>query len=82
MKSSSTARYLLGVALAMLSWLVGFPSHVGAQERHIAWTLVNPRAPATLGKALTVTLRSTIPTGWHLYAISQPLGGPVRSGKR
>lgn len=50
---------------------------LSAQEHPITWTLVSPPASAKQGVALTVTLQATIPSGWHLYAITQPPGGPV-----
>ncbi len=62
-----------GLALAAL-WS---PSRASAQEHPITWTLVNAPRRATQGTVISVKLHATIPSGWHLYAISQPPGGPV-----
>ena len=52
---------------------------LGAQERPITWTLAKPPVPVTQAATFTVQLHAVIPTGWHLYSITQPPGGPVRT---
>lgn len=41
----------------------------------VAWTLRAPEARA--GETIELTLSAVIAPGWHLYAMTQPEGGPV-----
>ncbi|MCC6243632.1 MAG: thioredoxin family protein [Gemmatimonadaceae bacterium] len=75
LERSRNLRAAAGVLAVWASMALARAAH--AQEHPIVWSLVNPPTTATQGVPLTVTLRATIPPGWHLYAITQPPGGPV-----
>jgi thiol:disulfide interchange protein DsbD len=52
---------------------------VGAQEHPIQFLIRSPRATPRVrtGDTLAIVVHSTIPTGWHLYSMTQPPGGPI-----
>jgi hypothetical protein len=42
----------------------------------VRWTAKAPRAPARPGATLAIELTADPEPGWHLYAATQPAGGP------
>jgi thiol:disulfide interchange protein len=48
-----------------------------AQEHPITLTATPTRATIRPGALLTVRVAARIPSGWHLYSVTQPAGGPV-----
>lgn len=67
--------------LARSRWSAGLlfvaAAPLAAQEHPISWALVRPPARVTQGAVVKVALRAAIPSGWHLYSITQGPGGPV-----
>lgn len=72
------ARVLAIPALLTVSALLS-TRLASAQERPITWSLIKPPNEAQQGAPFTVRLHASIPAGWHLYSITQPPGGPVRT---
>jgi thiol:disulfide interchange protein len=63
---------LLGVV-----FVAAAPTPVRAQSP-IHWTLAGaPKAPVKPGATLTLQPRAEIEPGWHLYALTEPPGGPL-----
>src|SRR5690606_23695374 len=54
---------------------------VFAQEDPVKWTLNSDAAGKELKAAeeFSVRLNATIESGWHLYALDQPDGGPIKT---
>ncbi len=51
---------------------------IGAGDDPITWTATSsPQKPLTKGAKFNVNLQATIQSGWHLYAMDQPEGGPI-----
>lgn len=63
------------VAAAALA-LVSVPVVAGAQMP-VAWAVQAPRARATPGAVMPVTVTATIASGWHVYSLTQEQGGPI-----
>ncbi|MBL0170578.1 MAG: thioredoxin family protein [Gemmatimonadaceae bacterium] len=68
-------RSLITGALASLA--IALSAH--AQEHPITFTVraANANANVRPGARLSVLVSASIPSGWHLYSITQPAGGPV-----
>ncbi len=70
---ASMRKFLLGfLAILTLSLAVSAQSPAN-------WELVSSAKDKVLksGESLKVELKATIETGWHLYALEQPAGGPI-----
>ena len=44
----------------------------------VRWSATGPDKPVTAGSEAKVTLNAKIESGWRLYALTQPVGGPVK----
>src|SRR3954468_7968333 len=64
------------VAVALAGCLV-IVRPVTGQEHPIRAELHTSAPNVAAGGRVTVGLRATIPSGWHLYSVTQPPGGPV-----
>lgn len=67
---------------ASIAWMsatsVMRPVAASGQEHPIRAELLRTESgPVAAGDRLTATLRATVPSGWHLYSVTQPPGGPV-----
>jgi Disulphide bond corrector protein DsbC len=70
---SSSARFLLVVAFAILSI-----ESANAAKPTVQWQIKNPPTKALKqGTKFNVALVGQIDSGWHLYALEEPTGGPV-----
>jgi DsbC/DsbD-like thiol-disulfide interchange protein len=47
-----------------------------AAENPVAWVVRAP-AKATAGQSIAVQIDASIQTGWHLYSLDLPAGGPI-----
>ena len=65
------------LVLALLVWTAA-PAPIGAQRPAdiVRWTVAAPAAPVTPGGSLPLEMTAAIQEGWHLYALTQPEGGP------
>jgi thiol:disulfide interchange protein DsbD len=43
----------------------------------VKWSLAKTPASAGAGQTFRIDLTATLETGWHMYSISQPPGGPI-----
>lgn len=43
----------------------------------VKWSAAAPRAAVAAGGEATITLTAKIESGWKLYALTQPKGGPI-----
>ena len=51
---------------------------VAAAQTPVVWSLERENAqPLKPGSSFTMLVKAEIEFGWHLYAISQPPGGPI-----
>jgi thiol:disulfide interchange protein DsbD len=50
---------------------------VCAQESPVEWTAKGPDKAQRAGEKVSVELSAKIDSGWHLYSITQPPGGPT-----
>ena len=79
MKSSpsmkqSPARFILAAAFAVLT----LTPAVHAAKPPVQWQIKNPPAkPLKQGAKVSLALTGQIDSGWHLYALEEPTGGPV-----
>lgn len=71
-------RAALSAAIALATSALA-ASGAGAQEHPITWSLIKPPVEAKQGAPFTARLHAVIPTGWHLYSITQAPGGPVKT---
>ena len=53
------------------------PQPAQAQHQPVVWTGAAAPAATTPGGKFSVTLTATMDPGWHIYAITQPSGGPT-----
>jgi thiol:disulfide interchange protein len=60
------------LAVLVVSTLTQRPSDV------VHWTAVGPAARVNAGETATIKVTAEIEPGWHLYALTQPEGGPRR----
>ena len=65
--------------MSLLAAVLLSAANLFAQEHPITWTLVKPPTEVKQGAPFTARLHAVIPAGWHLYSITQPPGGPVRT---
>jgi len=66
-------RYILAAALTS-----AICSTAHAAKTPVQWQVKNPPVkPLKAGTKLNLTLEGHIDTGWHLYALEEPDGGPV-----
>jgi len=55
-------------------------SAVASAQRPVVWSVeVSHPSPVAAGAVVTLELKARIDTGWHMYALSQEPGGPVRT---
>ncbi|MEO7995927.1 MAG: cytochrome c biogenesis protein CcdA, partial [Gemmatimonadaceae bacterium] len=78
-RAGATARVFVLLLVALIASLSGSAAPLAAQQHPITWTLVKPPVQAKQGAPFTAQLHAIIPAGWHLYSITQPPGGPVRT---
>jgi len=45
----------------------------------VSWTLVSDTAKAAPGAKVVLKLTATLEDGWHLYSLTTPKGGPIRT---
>jgi thiol:disulfide interchange protein len=60
------------LAVLFVSTLTQRPSDV------VHWTAVGPATSVKPGEQATIKVSAAIEPGWHLYALTQPEGGPRR----
>jgi thiol:disulfide interchange protein DsbD len=73
-RTTASTPLALGVAIAGLVLPAG---RAAAQEHPITWSLTSATRVVLQGKPFATFLHAQIPTGWHLYSMTQPPGGPV-----
>ncbi len=44
----------------------------------VKWSATGPEKPVSAGSEAKVVLNAKIESGWRLYALTQPVGGPVK----
>ena len=44
----------------------------------VKWSATGPEKPVSAGSEAKVVLNAKIQSGWRLYALTQPVGGPVK----
>lgn len=73
-----TRRVLVSAAIVAGAFTLAPAGRVAAQEHPIKADLsrVSSR-DVTAGGKFTIRLRALIPSGWHLYSLTQPPGGPI-----
>ncbi|HEX3928438.1 MAG TPA: redoxin domain-containing protein [Gemmatimonadales bacterium] len=57
--------------------LTCFPAAMAAQEHPAHWTLTALPASVAPGGTITARLHARVEPFWHLYALTEPAGGPV-----
>jgi thiol:disulfide interchange protein DsbD len=78
--ASSPFRTLRGIATAtalMCATSALLPAPASAQEHPIRAELRRSADAVAAGGRFTATLHAIVPSGWHLYSVTQPPGGPV-----
>jgi len=60
-------------ALLLITMAIGAP----CQERPAQWSATAPRKAIRPGEKFSVKLSAKISSGWHMYSITQPSGGPT-----
>jgi hypothetical protein len=78
----SDSYMMVRIALGVCA-MASFAAPISAQSPidPVTWTTNAVVHPAP-GAQLSVTLLATIAAGWHIYSLTQPLGGPVRTSLR
>ncbi|MGH9613777.1 MAG: protein-disulfide reductase DsbD domain-containing protein, partial [Bryobacteraceae bacterium] len=64
-------RFIFGIVVAGLLWL---PAH--AAQDPVQWTLTLDQKSAPPGGKVLAKLTGSIESGWHLYSLTTPSGGP------
>jgi hypothetical protein len=64
------------VILIVAAFLSVFPLSAQTPAQVVQWSSSLTPATVAAGKAATANLTATIKDGWHVYAITQPPGGP------
>lgn len=75
----SRTRWLRGKSFALALVLALLPATVRAQQGPVTWTAKGPRSSVSAGQKFTVGVAARISSGWHIYSITQPPGGPVKT---
>ena len=65
----------LGILIASL--LVACPAFAQEHPIRVSARLAPSRERVRPGDTVSVLLRAEIPSGWHLYSLTQPPGGPI-----
>ncbi len=67
------------VRFTTLLLLILFLPVLAAAQNPAKWSLASDSKPAQLksGDKIKITLKAEIESGWHLYALEQPEGGPI-----
>ncbi len=65
----------------MKHWILAilFASALRAQQGHVQWTLTSDVAKAPPGSAVPLKLTAKIESGWHMYSMTTPPGGPKKT---
>ncbi len=50
-----------------------------AQQGHVQWTLTSDVAKAPPGSTVPLKLTAKIESGWHMYSMTTPPGGPKKT---
>lgn len=67
----------VAMVASAVAGMTATPAPARAQEKPIAWTLQKLPAKVQENTPFTARLHASIPSGWHLYSITQPPGGPL-----
>jgi thiol:disulfide interchange protein len=65
----------------MKHWILAilFASALRAQQGHVQWTLTSDVAKAPPGSTVPLKLTAKIESGWHMYSMTTPPGGPRKT---
>jgi hypothetical protein len=67
-------------ALSAAALALGLSASVaqGPPPQPVQWkALLNPAIPLKAGDRIAIDLSGAVEAGWHVYALSQPAGGPI-----
>src|ERR1044071_4773385 len=54
-------------------------SNAQADEKHIQWTARLEPADARAGESAQIVLTAKLDHGWHVYSLTTPDGGPLKT---
>ncbi len=62
----------------LIAFAAAAPPAVAQAHNPVAWTVKSaPHSSVKPGSKFTVAVTATVESGWHLYAMEEPDGGPI-----
>jgi DsbC/DsbD-like thiol-disulfide interchange protein len=63
--------------VAIASWALSTPALAQRPSDVVRWSAKSATATIAPGGTMTIAVTADIEEGWHLYALTQPKGGPI-----
>lgn len=65
--------------LALIGLLAAMAFPASALPKYVKWTAKLAQTDARAGEGAQIVLTATVASSWHIYSMTQPEGGPVRT---